>query len=118
MVTISTVQVLYLTTYRPFESKLLLRLDIFNEVTTVALVDILCSFTPANTSPMDVEMDLLFLVCLIGNISVHLYFLVKSSVVSAKESCYRKKMRGQRYCCCLRYRRVQYEIKRPRFEDQ
>ena len=39
---------------------------------------------------MDAHLDILFLVALFSNIVVHLYFLIKSSVVSIKLKCKRK----------------------------
>ena len=48
---------------------------------------------------MDLETDIAFLVCLAGNISVHLYFLVKDTVVSTKAKCQRSKKKG---CCCCK----------------
>ena len=57
-----------------------LKLDIFNEVTTVLLVDLLTVFSAGNLSKLDLEADLLFLVCLFGNIAVHLFFLIKTSI--------------------------------------
>ena len=84
MVLISTVQIWYLVNYKPFEEPLLNKLDIFNEVTTVLLVDLLPCFSRANMSPSNFEMDILFLCGLFSNIAVHLFFLVKNSLVSLK----------------------------------
>ena len=83
-VLIAVIQVAYLSNYRPFEENLQNNLEIFNEVTTIMLVDILSVFSEANSQPMDLEMDMLFLVSLVSNLSVHLYFLIKSSVTSTK----------------------------------
>ena len=90
MVIISFGQICYLIYFRPFEEPLLLKLDIFNEVTTIILVDILTCFSGANTMPLDFEMDIFFLVGLFGNIAMHLYFLVKNSLVGIKRSCKKK----------------------------
>ena len=46
-------------------------------------------------------MDILFLVALFSNIVVHLYFLIKSSVVSIKDSCKRKCIK-EGWCCYWR----------------
>mmetsp|Transcript_38853 Transcript_38853/g.50866 ORF Transcript_38853/g.50866 Transcript_38853/m.50866 type:complete len:257 (-) Transcript_38853:602-1372(-) len=78
MVCFSTAQVGYLATYKPSEEKLGERLDIFNEVTTVVLVDTICVFSAGNLSHFDFEADIFFLVCLIGNMCVHLFFLLRS----------------------------------------
>lgn len=64
-------------------------------MTTIILVDILTCFSKANTQPLDFEMDIFFLVGLFGNISVHLFFLVKNSVrslkLAIKKRCCKKK---------------------------
>ena len=83
-VLIAVIQVAYLSNYRPFEENLQNNLEIFNEVTTIMLVDILSVFSEANSQPIDLEMDMLFLVSLVSNLSVHLYFLIRSSVSSTK----------------------------------
>lgn len=48
MLIYSTVQVGFLTTFDPNEDKLGQKLDIFNEVTTVVLVDFIIVFSEAN----------------------------------------------------------------------
>ena len=95
----STVQVWYLATYRPTEEPLLRQLDIFNEITTVVLVDSLVIFSAANLESFDLEADIGFLALLFGNILVHLFFLVKSSVNSVKDSIKKRKAQGKRVCC-------------------
>ena len=95
MILISVGQVAYLTVCKPFEEPLLLKLEIFNEVTTVVLIDLLTCFTRANTMPLDLEMDINFLVGLFGNIAVHLYFLIKNSVKNIRLYCRKKR-------CCRR----------------
>ena len=64
-----------------------MKLDIFNEITTVALVDFLTVFSAANLTKFDSEADIVFLVCLFVNLAVHLFFLIKTTVVKTKESC-------------------------------
>lgn len=105
MVIISFGQISYLVYFKPFEEPLLLKLDIFNEFTTIILVDLLTCFSGANTKPLDFEMDIFFLVGLFGNIAVHLYFLVKNSVVGLKQSCKRK--------CCQK-KVVKYPVLPPK----
>ena len=48
MVIISTASVAYLTSYKPFENPLLQNLEVFNEVNTIVLIDILTACTHAN----------------------------------------------------------------------
>ena len=75
---LSTIQIWYLGDYRPFEELLVLRLEIFNEVTTIILVYILMFFSAANAASVDSEMsiDILFATFLVGNLCVHLFFLL------------------------------------------
>ena len=87
----------YLSHFKPFREPLLLRLDIFNEITTVILVDVLTIFTDGNPHKPSELMDIIFLVVLFGNIAVHLFFLVKDTVHQTKLKC---KRRGGCFCCC------------------
>ena len=97
MVGISIGQIAYLIYCQPFEETLLLKLEIFNEVVTIILLDVLTMASGANNSPIDQETDILFLLCLVGNVSVHIFFLVKDSVRSTKAKCRNAKRKG---CCC------------------
>ena len=91
MIFFSTLQVGYLATVMPSENLLGLKLDIFNEITTVCLVDLLTVFSTANLSKFDLEADILFLVFLFINLAVHLFFLIKTTVISTKENCKKQK---------------------------
>ena len=99
MILFSTMQVAYLSTFNPSEYLLGQKLDIFNEVTTVALVDLLTVFSAANLTKFDQEADLLFLIVLFGNVTVHLFFLIKTTVVETRENCRKRKMKGKNWCC-------------------
>mmetsp|Transcript_4056 Transcript_4056/g.5393 ORF Transcript_4056/g.5393 Transcript_4056/m.5393 type:complete len:397 (+) Transcript_4056:1458-2648(+) len=101
MLFFSTTQVAYLTTYSPSEDKLGMKLDVFNEVTTVVLVDLLTVFSAGNPFKFDLEADIFFLSCLLGNLCVHLFFLTTSSVHGAKLSMKKRKAQGKG-CCCSR----------------
>ena len=90
MVFFSSLQVGFLTSFKPCEVSLGMKLDIFNEITTVALVDLLTVFSAANLTKFDSEADIIFLACLFGNLIVHIFFLVKTTVVSTKDSCRRR----------------------------
>lgn len=84
----------YLTTYKPFEHPLLLKLEIWNEICTIVLVDVLVFFSYANNSEIDTTCDIGFIVCLFSNVAAHLYFLVKDTFLSIKEkikNCCKKK---------------------------
>lgn len=91
MIFFSTIQVFYLSTYKPFTEPLLLKLDIFNEFTTVILVDLLVILTDANPSKIDLQVDIFFLTCLFGNLAVHLFFLMKNSFLTVKTTCKKRK---------------------------
>ena len=84
MVFFSVLQVAYLETYNPSEEPLIQKLDIFNEITTVILVDLLTIFSHGNILKFDLEGDIAFLALLLGNLSVHLYFLFKSTFIGVK----------------------------------
>ena len=73
---LSFLQVFYLATFRPFEEPLILKVEIFNEVTTVLLVDLLPIFSEGNPFEPVSFMDMFFLICLSSNICVHLFFLI------------------------------------------
>ena len=87
MVFFSSLQVGYLTSFKPSRVPLGMKLDLFNEITTVTLVDFLTVFSAANLTKFDLEADIIFLVCLFVNLAVHLFFLIKTTVVKTKESC-------------------------------
>mmetsp|Transcript_15832 Transcript_15832/g.21425 ORF Transcript_15832/g.21425 Transcript_15832/m.21425 type:complete len:98 (-) Transcript_15832:493-786(-) len=72
----------------------------FNEITTVVLVDTITVFSAANLSRFDLPADIAFLVCLFGNLSVHLFFLIKSSILGAKLKIRKRRQQGKSVCCC------------------
>ena len=90
MVLSSVIQVAYLTTFQPSEEPLLLKLDLFNEITTITLVDMLVIFSIANPSPFDLEADIAFLSILFGNLAVHIFFLLKSTCLGMTTDCKRR----------------------------
>ena len=45
---LSFIQIAYLVHFRPFEKPLLQKLEVFNEVTTILLVDLITIFSDAN----------------------------------------------------------------------
>ena len=97
MVGISIGQISYLLHCQPFVEPLLLKLEIFNEVVTIILLDLLTLASAGNNSPIDLETDIMFLLCLIGNVAVHIYFLVKDSVKVTRVKCRIAMRKG---CCC------------------
>ena len=94
-----------MTTFNPNEDLLGQKLDCFNEFTTVMLVDFIVVFSEANLYDFDVPADIIFLSVLFGNLCVHLFFLIKSSVEGVKETCRKRKRQGKPVCgCCGRQR--------------
>ena len=79
---------------KPFTELLLQNLELFNEVVTIILIDSLTAVSKGNEKYFDEEMDAFFLFIFFGNISVHLFFLIKSIVHSVKLKCLKK-----RICC-------------------
>lgn len=55
--------------------------------------------------------DIIFLTCLFGNLCVHLFFLIKSSVAGVKESCRKRKRQGKGVCGCCGRQRVKTSSK-------
>ena len=101
MVIFSTLQVAYMTNYKPSDNELLMKLDIFNEWTTILLVDVLLIFSDGNPFNMDLEADCCFLFLLFGNLTVHLFFMIKNTIVATKDDCKRKKREGKKICFCF-----------------
>ena len=95
MVLCSSIQIGYLMSYKPIEEPLPLKLDVVNEVTTVILVDILCLFSDANPADWELEGDIFFLALLFGNLSIHLYFLIRNTIRGTKACC----RRCNQKCC-------------------
>jgi len=94
MVFFATLQVAYLTSFKPFTEPLFMKLDILNEVTTVILVDLLVALSDANQSRFDLEVDIIFLSCLFGNLSVHIFLLMKNLTRRIYLQC-----KKRRFCC-------------------
>ena len=94
-------------------------MDIFNEACTIALVDLLLIFSEGNTRPVNAHLDILFLVALFSNIVVHLYFLIKSSIVDVKLKCKRKCIH-KGWCCYGKSKKVKKAIKKGKgqFDDE
>ena len=82
----ATFQILYLITYKPFEEPLVQKLELLNEATNILLMYTISCFSPANVAGVDnmLPIDISFLTLLGGNISVHLYVLLKDTYISAK----------------------------------
>ena len=86
---LSTIQIWYLLEYKPFVEPLMQKLEIFNEVTTIFLVFVLMCFSAANTNSVATEfpVDIVFLTFLIGNLCVHLFFLLWDICTNARRKC-------------------------------
>ena len=68
-----------------------LKLDFFNEITIICLIDLLTVFSAANLSKFDSQVDITFLIFILINVAVHLFFLAKSTIIGAKETCRKQK---------------------------
>ena len=66
-----------------------MRLELFNEVTAIFLINILPIFSDYNLIGSDavIEADILFLFVLSTNLTVHLFFLIKGSIIDCKRKC-------------------------------
>ena len=86
---LSMISLCYLLLYKPFEDSLMQKLEVFNNITEIIVLYSVLSITNANPNASHPLYDALFISPLIGNISVHLFFLIKSSI----KSTFRKLMR-------------------------
>ena len=75
----------------------MLKLEIFNEITTITLVDMLSSFSDANTHEAHTSMDALLMLTVVSNLMVHIYFLVAAQC----ESCKKKRKQGKKSAGCM-----------------
>lgn len=88
LICLTMISTVYLLAFRPFKAVILQRLEVFNEVTSFVLLYICAYFTPF----VDVEehFDLIndlgkvFIAIMVMNLSVHLFFLGRSSFISCK----------------------------------
>ena len=93
----STIQIIFLILVEPFTEPLLQKLELFNEVCTLALVYIMVCFTDANEALFLTEnyYDFAFLVGMAINLLVHVYYLLKNSFLemrdTIKEKCLKQK---------------------------
>jgi hypothetical protein len=62
--------------YKPYEDLLLDRLEIFNEVTINLLFSFTYCFTPLTRPETHDTIGIFFMSVIIGNLSVHLYFIL------------------------------------------
>ena len=62
------------------------KLEIFNTCTELLMMYTIMCFTDANQYSMLLVFDVSFIVMLIGNICVHLFFLLKSTFIDLKNS--------------------------------
>ena len=81
----------FLINFSPFEESLPLQLEIFNEITTVLLLYLVACFTEfVHDVHTHVLIGYAFLFFMIGNMGVHLFFLLRSSIKDCMRN-YRKK---------------------------
>ena len=96
----------YLANYAPFEEPLMQKLEILNELTTLALLYNLMCFSAGNNGSVDSEstFDISFLSFFCGNLCVHLYFLLRNTYMAIKLKCKKAKR------CRTRQERLRTEI--------
>ena len=75
----------YLFIYKPFDKSLMQKLEVFNTYTELVLLYIVLCFTNANEFRDYLIYDMAFIVCLAGNITVHMSLLLKSTFVDLKK---------------------------------
>ena len=66
----------YLFIYKPFDESLMQKLEVFNTYTELVLLYIVLCFTNANEFHDFLIYDIAFIVCLGGNITVHMFLLL------------------------------------------
>lgn len=106
LLAMSTIVVVYLTEYRPFEESKMLYLECFNEVTTLSMIYIMISLCEANHSIEETRIwyDIAFVVAIGINILVHLSLLARESFISVKE-----KIKASTCCCCCKTKAIKKE---------
>lgn len=86
----------YLFMYKPFETQLMLGLELFNEMTSLVLLYLALGFTDfISDEELEVELGWVFNSIMAVNICVHLYFMLRSSVNDCKRKC-RQRMQKKR----------------------
>ena len=80
--------------FKPFESALVQRLEVFNELTTILLFGIIYCFTALTPHSTHPYVGLYFMFTIIFNISIHLFFLIMDVVVKLIAICKKYKYRG------------------------
>ena len=108
MLLTSTIQVIYLFVWKPFEEPLRHRIEIFNEFTAIALSYVLMCFSPANQFYVgsEFEYDISFVVIICANILVHLGLLCWDSFITVKEKIKEK--------CCKKKQLLKTEAAAPK----
>ena len=93
----SFITAIFLLHYRPYVSPLLFYLEIFNEITAMVLLNIIFGFTDLVPEvKIQYMIGRLFVGVILINISVHLFFLVKTTAVDLKLNCKKKQIERQR----------------------
>ena len=93
----SLITAIYLLQYRPYVSPLLFYLEIFNELTAIVLLNIIFGFTDLVPEvKIQYMIGWLFVGVIVINISVHLFFLVKTTAVDLKFNCKKKQIERRR----------------------
>jgi len=96
----SSVQIVFLILVEPFTEPLLQKMEIFNEICTLALVYVMVCFTDANKALWLTEnyYDFAFMAGMAINLLVHVYFLLKNSFFEIKDTikakCFKQKAQG------------------------
>ena len=88
---LSLVSACFLINYSPFEESLPLQLEIVNEITSLLLLYCVACFTDFIPSVhTHVLVGYAFLFVMIGNMGVHLFFLLRSSIQDCMKKYKRK----------------------------
>ena len=89
----------YLITFVPFKEPLMQKLEIFNELTNLALMYTILCFSKANILINEFEMpyNIAFMCFLCGNLATHLFFILYDTCVETRKKCKKSK-----YCPCCK----------------
>ena len=85
---LTVIQLGYLLYFKPFEGSLVQKLEEFNEWCTMLIISILFCLTKYVPNAGDKYMvGFILIPVLIGNMAVHLYFLLKDTILGLVEKC-------------------------------
>ena len=94
-VVITTLAAVYLVHFKPIENMRAYRLEIFNEQTAMLALSLTFCFSDLVPDNNKYYVGVLFNCLLLGNIMIHMGFIISDIIQDTRESCERKKIKAQ-----------------------